>query len=65
MRGWVVVAEHRFYVVTNDAGEFVFENIPPGKYTLQVWQETLGQVSQEVTVADGGVQEVTVPMAKK
>jgi plastocyanin len=65
MRGWVVVSEHPFYVVTNDAGEFVFENIPPGKYTLDVWQETLGRVSQAVTVADDGVREVTVSMAKK
>lgn len=64
MRGWVVVSEHPFYVVTNDAGEFVFENIPPGKYTVQVWQETLGRVSQEVTVTDA-ISEVTVPMAKK
>jgi plastocyanin len=65
MRGWVIVAEHRFYEVTNDDGEFVFENIPAGKYTLQVWQETLGRVSQEVTVVDSGVREVTVRMGKK
>jgi plastocyanin len=65
MRGWLIVAEHGFYVVTNDEGEFVFENIPPGKYTLQVWQEILGQASQEVTVVDGGVREVTVRMGKK
>jgi plastocyanin len=65
MRGWVVVSEHRFYAVTNDAGEFMFENIPPGKYTLQVWQETLGQVHQPVTVTGDGVGEVTVRMGKK
>jgi plastocyanin len=65
MRGWVVVAEHPFYVVTNDAGEFVFENIPPGKYTLEVWQEALGHVKQAVTVTDSGIQDVTVRMAKK
>jgi plastocyanin len=63
MRGWVVVAEHPFYAVTNDAGEFAFENIPPGKYTLQVWQENLGRVSQEVTIPDDGVRQVTVSMA--
>jgi hypothetical protein len=63
MRGWVVVSDHRFYVVTNDAGEFIFENIPAGKYTLEVWQEILGRVSQEVIVADG-VRDVTVRMSK-
>jgi plastocyanin len=65
MRGWVVIAEHPFYVVTNETGEFVFENIPPGKYTLEVWQEALGQVKQPVTVKDSGSQDVTVRMTKK
>jgi plastocyanin len=50
MRSWVVVADHPFYALTNDAGEFVLPNIPPGKYTLQTWQEVLGITSREVTV---------------
>ena len=65
MRGWVVVAEHPFYTVTNEQGEFTLENVPPGKYTLQVWQESLGTVTQEVTVGDKGAASVTVRMPKK
>jgi plastocyanin len=65
MRGWIVVAEHPFYTVTNEEGEFVFENIPPGKYKLQAWQETLGRANQEVTVAGEGTQTITVRMEKK
>ena len=65
MRGWIVVAEHPFYAVTNDEGEFVFENVPPGKYKLQAWQETLGRANQEVTVAGEGTQTITVRMEKK
>jgi hypothetical protein len=65
MRGWVVVSEHRFYDVTNDEGQFAFENIPPGKYTLQVWHETLGRATEEVTVTDRGTGDVTVRMGKK
>jgi plastocyanin len=65
MRGWIVVAEHPFYAVTNDEGEFVFENVPPGKYKLQVWQETLGRANQEVTVAGEGTQTINVRMEKK
>jgi plastocyanin len=64
MRGWVVVADHPFYAVTNEQGEFVFENVPPGKYTLQVWQESLGTVTQEVTV-DKATTTVSVGMSKK
>src|SRR5215472_8286134 len=60
MRGWVVVAEHPFYTVTNDQGEFILENVPRGKYTLQVWQESLGKVTQELIVVDKGTTTVTV-----
>lgn len=65
MRAWIVVAEHPFYTVTNEEGEFVFENVPPGKYKLQTWQETLGRANQEVTVAGEGTQTITVRMEKK
>ncbi|HXV82962.1 MAG TPA: hypothetical protein VEG60_24110 [Candidatus Binatia bacterium] len=65
MRGWVVVAEHPFYTVTNEEGEFIFENIPPGKYTLHVWQEVLGRGEQDITVAGDGAQNVSVLMGKK
>jgi len=65
MRGWVVVAEHPFYAVTNEQGEFVLENVPRGKYTLQVWQESLGNATQEVVVSDKGITTVSVPMGKK
>jgi plastocyanin len=65
MRAWVVVAEHPFYAVTNDQGEFVLDNVPPGKYTLQLWQESLGTVTQDVTVKDEAIAAVTVEMSKQ
>lgn len=64
MRAWVVVAEHPFYALTNDQGAFVLENVPPGKYTLQVWHESLGTVKKDVTVTDG-ITAVTVEMGGK
>lgn len=65
MRGWVVIAEHPFYAVTNDQGEFVLDHVPPGKYELQVWQESLGTVTQPVVVENKGATTVTVNMGKK
>lgn len=64
MRAWVVVAEHPFYAVTDEHGEFVLGNVPPGRYTLRVWQESLGTVTKDVTVGDG-VTAVTVEMTRK
>ena len=65
MRGWVVVAEHPFYAVTNEQGEFILENVPPGKYSLQVWHESLAAVTHELVVGDKGTTTVTVGMPKK
>ena len=64
MRAWVVVAEHPFYTITNDQGEFLLDNVPPGRYTIQLWQEALGTVTKDVSVADG-VTTVTVEMSRK
>ena len=52
MRAWVVVAEHPFYVITDEQGAFTLANVPPGKHTVQVWHETLGVVKKEVTVPE-------------
>ncbi|MBI3029802.1 MAG: carboxypeptidase regulatory-like domain-containing protein [Candidatus Rokubacteria bacterium] len=65
MRSWVVVAGHPFYAVTNDKGEFALDNVPPGKYTLQIWQESLGTVTRDVTVGDTSAATVTVEMTRK
>ena len=65
MRGWVVIAEHPFYAVTNEKGEFSLENVPPGKYTLRVWQESLGNMTQEVTIAPNAPTTVSLTMGKK
>jgi hypothetical protein len=53
MRAWVVVAEHPFFVVTDDHGAFVLDGVPPGRYVLQLWHETLGTARRDVTVTDG------------
>ncbi len=65
MRAWVVVAAHPFYAVTGSDGEFALEGVPPGRYTLQIWQESLGTVTKEVVVPESGAATATVEMGKK
>ena len=65
MRAWVVVAPHPFYAVTGSDGEFALEGVPPGRYTLQIWQESLGTVTKEVVVPESGAATATVEMGKK
>ena len=64
MRAWVVVAEHPFYAVTGPGGEFALGNLPAGKYTLNVWQETLGTVTKDVTVGEADT-AVVIEMGRR
>lgn len=64
MGAWVVVANHPFYTVTNERGVFILDNVPPGSYTLRVWQESLGTVTKDVTVAPKVGADVTIEMSR-
>jgi hypothetical protein len=39
--------------VTDDKGNYSIANVPPGDYTVEVWQEKLGTDDQKVSVKDG------------
>jgi plastocyanin len=65
MRAWVAVADHPFYTITNEQGEFMLDNVPPGEYTLQLWQESLGAVTKDVTVREAVITTVTAEMSQK
>ena len=53
MQGWWYAAVNPYYALTGRDGSFTIANIPPGTYTLRVWQERLGVVTQKVTVGAG------------
>ena len=64
MRAWVVVAEHPFYAVTGASGEFALGGLPAGPYTLNVWQESLGTVTKDVTVGEADT-AVVIEMGRR
>jgi plastocyanin len=62
MRGWVVVASHPFYALTDAQGRFKLDNVPAGQYTVRVWHERLGESSRPVTVPATGPAPLTIEL---
>jgi len=50
MTAWIVVAEHRFYTVSGDQGEFRLDGVPAGRHELEILHETLGTQTVQITV---------------
>jgi plastocyanin len=65
MNGWLVVAEHPYYSLTDGSGTFKIPDVPPGTYTIQLWHETLGQQTRKVTVKAGEKTEAAFELKKK
>jgi hypothetical protein len=63
MHGWWFVAGNPYYAVTDAGGNFTIKDVPPGTYTLEVWQEKLGSETRKVTVEPGKTVTVDFTMA--
>jgi plastocyanin len=53
MHGWWYATDTPYYAVTDDNGNFTIKDVPPGNYTIEVWQEKLGTQDQKVDVKAG------------
>jgi uncharacterized protein (DUF2141 family) len=50
MHAFIGVVDNPYFAVSKDDGTFEIKNLPPGNYTIAVWQEKLGTQEQQVTV---------------
>jgi plastocyanin len=64
MLAFVVVVDTPYHAVTDDAGNFVIRNVPPGKYTLVVWHEKKDGLEREVTVEAGKPLKIDLVLEK-
>jgi plastocyanin len=58
MQGYFVVLNNSHFAVTGETGQFSLANLPPGRYVLTAWHETLGTQSREITVAGNQSQTI-------
>jgi plastocyanin len=54
MTGYVIVAAHPYYGLSDEAGSFRIADVPAGSYTLEYWHEKLGTQTAKVTVPASG-----------
>lgn len=64
MGAWIIVVDHPYYAITDENGASKIDEIPPGKYVLRAWHETLGKVDKDVTLAGGQTVAVDFQMSK-
>jgi plastocyanin len=50
MHAYIGVLDHPYFSVSKNDGTFTIGNLPPGTYTLAVWQEKLGTQEQTITI---------------
>ena len=65
MVGWIVVTDHPYVAATDGAGAFKIVNVPAGAQKIEIWHETLGKITKEVTVKTGEEAKVTIELSKK
>lgn len=64
MGAWIVVTGHPYHAVTGSDGTFRLEDVPPGNYVVEIWHETLGTQTKELTVSPGVETQVEFVLTK-
>lgn len=63
MHAWLQVFDHPYFAVTDAHGHFALPSVPPGTYSVVVWQERRGEQRVEVVVGEAGAKPVTVELS--
>ncbi len=60
----VLVFDHPYATITDEGGQFLIKDIPPGTYTIEAWHEALGtRVMEGIKVESGKTSTVHVKYA--
>ncbi len=65
MSAFILVFSHRYFAVTDDAGRYRIDNVPPGTYQVVAWHESLPPDARRVTVPEGGDVDLNFMLAKR
>jgi len=51
MHAYIGVLDNPYFAVSKEDGSYTLPNLPPGTYTIEAWQENLGTLERQITVA--------------
>lgn len=60
MGAFISVFDHPYFSVSTADGAFSIPQLPPGDYVIEAWHETLGTMTQNVTVAPNETASVSI-----
>jgi plastocyanin len=58
MTAYVGIVSHPYFAVSNTAGTFEIDNVPPGNRTVQAWHERYGPLTRTIRVQAGSTATV-------
>jgi plastocyanin len=62
MSAFVIVRDNAWFTKPGADGSFTIPDVPPGQYTLKVWHERAGEVTQGIVVPQGGLAAIELHM---
>jgi plastocyanin len=66
MSAFILVFAHRYYAMTDEAGQYRIDQIPPGTYAVTAWHDALPQQSRQITIgAAGGEVELNFTLERR
>jgi plastocyanin len=69
MKAWWLVLDHPYAAISDPAGKFSIDNLPPGEHTIRIWHEKAGYLDRQrkITIRAGkttDLGDMAVPVAR-
>jgi len=67
MEAYIVVLQNPYFALTDEEGNYVIENVPPGEYVIKVWHEKYKKTDPsevKVTVSEKDVTDINFELKK-